>query len=61
MSANVTGVYELGGEAAGIDGVMSGSFAGAGAETVAGGISIAVDNNGGTPIIFEGVFAGQRP
>lgn len=59
MTATITGVYADRGEAAGIDGVMSGRFAGTHAGTVAGGMALAVGGDG-TPTVFEGVFAGQR-
>ena len=60
MSATVTGVYVDGGEAAGIDGVMSGRFAGTDAGMVAGGMALAVGGDGDAPTFFEGVFAGER-
>lgn len=59
MSASLRGAYSVNGEAAGVEGHMSGRFVGPGAETVAGGMTLAVEDVGG-PAIYEGVFAGGR-
>lgn len=59
MNATLTGVYTAGGESAQIDGRMAGQFVGAGAETVAGGMTAAVSDLGDA-VVYEGIFAGSR-
>ncbi|MBK5926991.1 hypothetical protein CCR87_06465 [Rhodobaculum claviforme] len=60
MTATLDGRITVGENVAAISGAMAGGFAGLGAETVAGGMTLDVDGDDGVPEPFEGVFAGDR-
>lgn len=59
MNATLAGTYGAGSDVAQVNGNMSGSFVGTGAETVAGGIAATVTSPGERDV-FEGVFSGNR-